>query len=73
MVDANFENKTLSDEQDMTLNKEIHEFWNWVLTNLPSKLHLLRAPIPRTVVKAFDKIEREEAQEEAGKPANTTE
>lgn len=59
-VDADFENKTLIGSQDMELNKNIHEFWKWVLTSLPTKMHLLRAPIPRTVTKAFEKIERDE-------------
>lgn len=60
MLDENFENKILTESQDMDLNKEIHEFWNWVVTSLPSKMHLLRAPIPRTVLKAFEKVDREE-------------
>jgi hypothetical protein len=58
MLDSSFESKVLTDTEDPELNKQIHEFWAWVLTNLPDKLHMLKAPIPRTVINAFDKSEK---------------
>lgn len=61
LLDDSFEEKTLIDTEDLELNKNIHEFWAWVLSNLPDKLHMLRAPIPRTVITAFDRVEKLDA------------